>query len=100
MKPIITKQFLSDIGVTMSDEDAASLEEHFETTLHDRVVEEVVAGMTPDQTEELMRLRSSDDDTLYDWLRQTVPDMADIVTDEIDILLGEIAEQADGLGAE
>ena len=98
MKPIITKQFLSDIGVTLNEADYQSLEAHFETTLHDRVIEEVVAELTPEQAEELVRLRSGDDDTLYTWLQQEVPQMADIVTDEVDILLGEIAEQADDLG--
>ena len=99
MKPIITRQFLSDIGVTISDEEYALLEEHFETTLHERVISEVVEELTPEQAEELVRLRSGDEDTLYAWLQQEVPQMADIVSDEIDILLGEIAEQADALNA-
>ena len=91
----LTRQFLTDLGIELDDEHYAVLAEHFDTTLHDRVVDEVVAELTPEQAHQLAELQAGSDDQLYAWLQQHVPDLSDIISDEIEILLGEIAEDSD-----
>jgi len=90
--PILTKQFLSDIGINMSEEDYTSLAEHFEDTLEDRVINEVVDLLTPDQARELLQLREATDNQVNTWIVTNVPEFRQIVEDEIAILQGEIAE--------
>lgn len=94
---LLTREYLTSLGIQLDDEQYQLLDNHFQTTLHDRVVDAVVAELTPEQAEELARLHSGNDETIYDWLKQNVPDFADIVADEVDILLGEIAEDSDKL---
>ena len=74
-----------------------SLAEHFEATLDERVINEIVLGLTPEQAQQLAELQQAGDDTILEWLQANVPDLADIVADEIDILLGELAENTGAL---
>lgn len=93
--PLLTREYLSSLGVELNDESYALLAEHFDTTLQERVVDEVVAELTPEQAAELAHLHTTNDDAIYSWLEQNVPDFADIVADEVDILLGEVAEDSE-----
>ena len=92
--PLLTKQFLSDIGIDMADEDYLSLAQHFETTLEDRVINEVVNVLTPEQAQELLKLREASDEQVNAWILSNVPDFKEIVADEIILLQGELAESA------
>jgi len=94
---VLTRQFLQELGIELNDTDYQALAEHFDTTLHERVIKELVEELTPEQASRLAELKSSDDDMLQQWLIANVPDLSDIVSDEIDILLGEIAENTDAL---
>ncbi len=94
---LLDKTFLTDLGIILTDEDYQALAKHFETTLHERVINEIIEELNPDQAEELATLQNSDDATVQQWLQANVPDLADIVSDEVDILLGEIAENSEGI---
>ncbi len=94
---VLTKQFLQDIGLEMDDETFNSLAEHSDTTLHERVINEVIEELSPEQAEELASLQGVEDETIQQWLVNNVPDLQEIVADEVDILLGEIAESSDAL---
>jgi hypothetical protein len=95
--PILTKTVLENIGITLSDEDYASLSEHFESTLNERVVDEIALELTPEQAAELATLEHADDTTISQWLQANVPDLGEIISDEVDILLGELAEGSSNL---
>lgn len=95
MQPILTKQTLTDLGIELDESSYEMLAEHFETTLQDRVINEIVAELTPEQARELAELHNESGDQAYKWLRANVTDFADIVADEVDILLGEIAEDSE-----
>lgn len=95
--PILTKTILDSIGITLSDQDYASLAEHFETTLNERVTDEIALELTMEQAQELATLQQADDETVLAWLQANVPDLNEIVSDEVDILLGEIADSSDQL---
>lgn len=94
---LLNKQLITDLGVEMTDEHFAVLSEHFETTLDERVTNELIAELNDEQVEELTKLRDSSEDQLADWLKQNVPQMKEIIEDETAILLGELAENSDNL---
>ena len=92
--PILTKAVLENIGVVLSDEDYASLSEHFDSTLNERVIDEIALEITTEQAVELSTLENADDATVSAWLQQNVTNLSEIISDEVDILLGELAEHS------
>lgn len=94
---LLSRSFLQSIGIHLDQENYTSLAKHFEDELYQRVIEEVVAEITPEQAEQLASLQGENDEAVQQWLTTNVPDLAEIVSDEIDILLGEIAESGEKL---
>lgn len=94
---LLTHAFLKEIGLELDEATFTSLAEHAEVTLHERVINEVVEELSPEQAEELSSLQNADDETIQRWLVDNVPDLQDIVADEVDILLGEIAESSEAI---
>lgn len=95
---VITKQLIDDLGVIMSDQNLEVLSEHFETTLDNRVVDEIAQELNVDQLKQLNAIREQGtDEELGEWLKQNVPDLKEIIDDETAILLGELADGADKL---
>lgn len=95
--PLLSQTLLENLGINLSEEHYQALAEHFETTLNERVINEIVLELSPEQAEQLATLQQADDDEVLAWLKANVPDVAEIVTDEIDILLGEIAENSEAI---
>lgn len=93
--PILDRTLLNDLGIDLNDQDLTLLEEHFDTTLRDRVIQEIVEELTPEQAEELAAAQDISDEELLQWLRTNVPEFDAIVSDEVDILLGELAENSE-----
>ena len=91
------KQFLNNLGVNLTEEHFEALAAHVESTLSQRVIDEVVLLLDDDQAAELAGLKGADSDTLGTWLSQNVTDLKEIIENEVDILLGELAENADRL---
>ena len=44
-----------------------------------------------------LKIVCGDDESLRQWIVTNVPDLAEIVSDEIDILFGEIAENSEAI---
>jgi hypothetical protein len=95
MDGLLNKKFLEDIGVTLDDQTYAALSQHYEETLNDRVISEIVDELDERQLEELNNLKGGSTDILQQWLQENVPQLDEIIEDEIAILLGEIAENSD-----
>lgn len=95
--PLLTKNLLNDLGIILSESDYALLAEHFETTLNERVINEIVLELEPQQAEELARLQQAEDAEVVNWLRTNVTDIEEIVADEVDILLGELADNTEAI---
>lgn len=89
--PLLDQSFLQAIGITLDEQSSLALADHFKTTLFQRIVAEIVDELTPEQAAELAALEG-DDEQLNQWLITNVTDLQEIVQDEVDILLGEIAE--------
>ena len=90
--PVLSKTILTNLGINLSDEAFASLSEHFEETLDTRVFDEIAYELSPEQAHELASMRDANDNEIVQWLH-----FADIVSDEVDILLGEIAENSENI---
>lgn len=91
---LLNKEILQDLGIEIDERDITLLEEHFDTTLRQRVIDEVVDELDDEQAEQLAIMQAQEDETLLEWIKQNVPDFNTIVTDEVNILLGEIADNA------
>ena len=94
---LLSKELLINLGITLSDQDYELLAEHFESTLNERVINEIVLELSPEQATQLAGLEQASDDEVLTWLQTNVPDVADIVSDEVDILLGELADNSDAI---
>lgn len=95
MDQYITKELLDDFGITLGDQDETSLLEHLNETLQERIGTEVAAMLDDERLQELLDLQeTADDATVGDWLAKNVPELPQIAQDEINILLGEVADNA------
>jgi hypothetical protein len=94
---LLSKQFLSDIGVAIDDHAYEALSEHYAGTLHERVITEITNELDEDALSELSTLREGSPEQLQQWLQINVPQLDEIVQDETAILLGELAENAESI---
>ncbi len=93
--PLLNKQFLQNLGINLDDETYAAFDAHFEATLGERVIEGIIDTLDDTELAELAALRAQDDEQLQTWLQAKVPDLPQIIEDEVHILLGELAENSD-----
>ncbi len=95
MPGLLNKKFLEGIGVELNEQTFDALSEHYEQTLNERVMAEIVDGLDQDQLQALHSLEGGEADPLSAWLVANVPQLDEIIEDEVAILLGEIAENGD-----
>jgi hypothetical protein len=98
MQHIITKDLLVALGINVAEDQLDTLVEHANTTLHERIGAEITESLDDEQLKELVALEEAgDDDKVTSWLSANVPELKEIIEDERDILLGELAENADSI---
>ena len=95
MDGLLSKQFLSDIGVTLDEQTYQALSNHYEETLYSRIIDEITLELDERQLEELASLKAADTQVLRQWLVTNVPQLGEIIEDEVAILMGEMAENSD-----
>lgn len=89
----ITQSTLETLGIDLSDQDIDALLEDLNETLQERVGTEITQSLNEDQLKELVSIQeSASEEEMGAWLEKNVPDMKQIVQNEIDILIGEIVE--------
>jgi hypothetical protein len=89
----ITQSTLETLGIDLSDQDIDALLEDLNETLQERVGTEITQSLNEDQLKELVDIQeSASEEEMGAWLEKNVPDMKQIVQNEIDILIGEIVE--------
>lgn len=93
----LTREFLSGIGVDMDDAMFQAFGEHFDATLHERVIDHVVHTLNDEQVHELADLRQSDSDQVWQWLQANVPNLSEIVRQEVDAALSDVVRSSDDL---
>ena len=97
MNELFSKDFLTSIGVHLDDRTRVALVEHSEQTLNARIIDAIVELLDERQLEELQSLRSTSQDETLIWLQRNVPELQAVIEDEINILLGDIAESSEAL---
>lgn len=94
----ITPEILHELGIHKSEAEEQALIEHFEQTLNERVGVTVTDLLDDKQVEELMDLTDKGDpEATAAWLQKNVPEYDELIKDEYDILMGELAESAEQL---
>ncbi|MDB5167980.1 MAG: hypothetical protein JWO55_238 [Candidatus Saccharibacteria bacterium] len=90
----ITQSTLETLGIDLSGEDVDALLDDLNETLQERVGTEIAQSLQEEQLKELADLQESATETeIGTWLQKNVPDMQQIIQNEIDILIGEIVEE-------
>jgi len=93
----LTKEFLESIGVQLDDATYQAFAEHFDETLSSRVIDSIINNLDDEQLEQFAAMRDSSEDELWQWVQANVPELSEIIQDEVDILLGDLAESADSI---
>lgn len=96
---VLNRQFLADIGVRLDEQTYQALAGHYEQTLNNRVLEEITLELDEQQLKQLEALKDATSGELTDWLAANVPQLGEIIEDEIAILMGEIAEKSDQIAS-
>ena len=80
-------QQLRDLGITAEDE-----------RIEKAIGEEVVDALEDDELKEMVAVQDAgDDDALAEWIQAHVEEYEQIVQDNIDIVLGDVAESSEKL---
>lgn len=97
---VITEEILTSVGINLEGQDVNSLLTHLNDTLDERVGKEVTNSLDDDKLAELLKLQeTATDDEVGTWLTANVPELQQITQDEVDILLGELAENIGTINA-
>lgn len=89
----VTAQTLQDFGIAVDDTTVTSLLQHLNDTIEERIGAEIIEALDDAQLEELLAIQESgDDEKLGEWIAAHVPEYEQIVQDNIDITVGELAE--------
>ncbi|CAN5401032.1 hypothetical protein BH10PAT4_BH10PAT4_4240 [soil metagenome] len=93
MEPVITPQLIAATGVTISEDQSQAFLEYINAVLEERIGQAIVENLNDNELEELADLQEArKDEQVQVWLETNVPDLDEIVNDEIDIILGEAAQ--------
>ncbi|HTJ73164.1 MAG TPA: DUF5663 domain-containing protein [Verrucomicrobiae bacterium] len=96
MDQYITENNLKAFGINLEGQDKTSLLAHLNETLQERVGTEIAALLDDTKLKELLDMQeTATGEEVGNWLVQNVPELQQIVEDEIDILMGELADSTD-----
>jgi hypothetical protein len=96
MEQYITKDALLALGINLEDKDVDSLITHLNETVEERIGAEITEALDDAQLGELVKLQeTASDEEIGAWIAEHVPDYKEIVQDNIDIVIGELADGAD-----
>ena len=91
----ITLEDLQSIGAILPEAESEAMLTEINDTLNERIGTEITEALNDEQLKQLLSLQQSGDTAAIDnWLEATVPELSEIMSDERDILLGELADQA------
>lgn len=91
----LTNEFLESIGINLNQETFVEFSSHFDETLKERILSDIIDELSDDQLIEFEQLKDVDGDHVWHWIQNNVKDLKDIIQEEVDILLGELAENSD-----
>jgi hypothetical protein len=88
---------IQSLGIHINEQQVIDLQKFFEETLNQRVGLALIELLEDDEAQELLALQASgaSQDAIGDWISSHISDYTEVVEDEYNILLGELAEKAD-----
>ena len=94
----VTLETLQSFGIKVDEATADSLLQHINETVEERIGTEITESLTDEQLKELLALQDNGtEDQVGEWIAQHVPEYGQIIQDNIDITLGEVAENSDNI---
>lgn len=94
----ITIETLQDFGIEVDQSTAATLLAHLNDTIEERIGAEIIESLDDEQLKELLALQETGtEDQVGEWIATHVPEYEQIVQDNIDITVGELAEGAEAI---
>lgn len=98
MENYITEEMLTQLGINLEGQDITSLLAHLNETLEERVGTEITEALDDTQVHALLDLQEhATEQEVGEWMKANVRDFEQIIQDEIDIVLGELVENTDGI---
>lgn len=98
MDTYITEETLQAFNINLQGQDKELLLEHLNDTLQERVGAEIAAMLDDNKLHELVETqKTATDEQMGTWLTQNVPELQQIVQDEITIIMGELNENSDAI---
>lgn len=92
MTQFITQQDLDAVSITVAEDEVEAYLAEANQTLADRIGAEITDSLTDEEIDEMVAVQEGGDPAaLQAWLIANVPELSEIVQDEVDILLGELA---------
>lgn len=93
MEPIITPTLLASTGIDVPDNQVAPLLDYMNDLLEERIGEAIVDALDIPELEELAKLQeTASDEEVHDWIEEHVTNLAELIQDEVALMLGEAAE--------
>lgn len=92
---MLSKGFLLNIGIEFDDATYAAFATHFEDTLSQRIIDEIIDTLDEARIVEFNQMQDASSEQLWQWVQVNVPELPEIIQEEVDILLGELAENAE-----
>lgn len=94
----ITEDMLTELGIEVTEQEKTTLLTHANDTLQERIGEEITEYLDDEQLKEFLALQeSTSDEEVGTWLAERVPNLQDIVSDNLEIVLGELADSTDDI---
>lgn len=98
---IITEANLNEMGIELSADKMTSLLDHLNQELNERVGTALLQELDDEQIDEYNEfIKTASEDQVGEWLSAKIPEFTQIIQDEIDVMLGDVAEKAEKLGEE
>lgn len=91
-------KLLKSLDVQMNEDHKAAFVEHLNEQLQERVGLAIADLLDEDELDEYIKISDSGNkEATQRFIAEYLPDIQDIISDELDILLGDIAESSDDL---
>ena len=91
----IEAKLLRSLGILLDQKHEDAMLEHLQETLQERVGLAVAELLEDDELKEFYDLVQKENEAeLTEWLSDNLPDYKEIIEDEFDMLMGEIANDA------
>jgi hypothetical protein len=98
MQPIITQELLVAAGIQIDDEHLDAYLDDVNDLLTERIGEAITDSLDDEKFDELTVFQeTASQEQLSAWVEKNVPELQDIIKDEIDILIGDLVEQGGDL---